>query len=369
VARQGRGHSVTSASRSPYPIRPYGPPPRWSRRRKLRLARTGAILLTLIILIWLLARSCGSDTVVSTSNSTTTTRPRVTTTTASPVTLTAAKTPRPLPAPHYDAPAVDLGGKELIMGGLDRNRSSKTAVWSFDPATGMTTTAGVLARSAHGSAAAAIGGKVFVFGGSIATKAFAEIQEFDPATRTSKVVGRLPSARTDFTAVTDPSGPMTYLVGGWDGKQPATQILSTLDGTTFQPVAALPEPVVDPAVVLAGSTIWVFGGSWNDVASASIQKIDIVGGNAQVVGKMSSPISNAMAFAIDGSVFLAGGKVDATRSSDVSHFDPATSTLTPVAKLPAGLSDSSVSVSGATAYLFGGLTPRVTSQILTLSSS
>jgi hypothetical protein len=84
---------------------------------------------------------------------------------------------------------------------------------------------------------------------------------------------------------------------------------------------------------------------------------------------MSTPITNAMAFAIDGSVFLAGGKVDATRSSDVSHFDPATSTLTPVAKLPAGLSDSSVSVSGRSAFLFGGLTPRVTSQILTLSST
>ena len=187
-------------------------------------------------------------------------------------------------------------------------------------------TAGTLAKAAHGAGAAAIGGKVFAYGGSVGTTAFSDIQQFDPATRRSTLAGKLPQARTEFTAVTDPTAPMTYLVGGWDGRQPTDEVLSTLDGTTFQPVASLPEPVIDPAVVLAGDTIWVFGGTWNNVASSSIQKIDVKAGNAQVVGKMAAPITNAMAFAIDGVVFLAGGKVNGTRSADVSRFDPSTST-------------------------------------------
>jgi hypothetical protein len=359
---------VTSP-RSPSPIRPLGwTPPRWSRRRKLRLARSGAILLTLLIVIWALARSCGSDEVTTTS-STSTTTPRATSTTTPPLSLTVARAPKGLPAPHYDAPAVDLDSKILIMGGLDKNRSSKTAVWSYDPTTGVTSPAGTLAKATHGAGAAAIGGKVFVYGGSVGTTAFSDIQQFDPATRRSTLVGKLPQARTEFTAVTDPTGPMTYLVGGWDGKQPTDEVLSTLDGTTFQPVASLPEPVINPAVVLAGDTIWVFGGTWNNVASASIQKIDIKGGSAQVVGKMGSPITNAMAFAVDGVVFLAGGKVNGTRSSDVSRFDITSATLTPIAKLPSPLSDSTVATQDRGAYLFGGLAPTVTNQIVTLAAA
>ncbi len=357
--------------RSSYPLRPVGGiPPGWSRRRKLRLARTGAILLTLIIVIWALAQSCGSDD-VTTSSTTTTAKvaQKATTTTTPPLGLTVARAPKGLPAPHYDAPSITVDSKILIMGGLDKNRSSKTAVWSFDPATGATTAAGTLAKAAHGAGGAAIGGKVLVYGGSVGTTAFSDIQQFDPATRRSTLAGKMPQARTEFTAVTDPTGPMTYLVGGWDGKQPTDEVLSTLDGTTFQPVASLPEPVIDPAVVLAGDIIWVFGGTWNNVASSSIQKIDVKAGNAQVVGKMAAPITNAMAFAIDGVVFLAGGKVNGTRSADVSRFDPTTSTLTPIAKLPTPLSDSTVAVQGRTAYLFGGLAPNVTNQIVTLTAA
>jgi hypothetical protein len=318
--------------------------------------------------IWTLAQSCGSGD-ESTSSTTTTTRPKVTTTTTPPLGLTVARAPKGLPAPHYDAPAVDVGSSVLIMGGLDKNRSSKTAVWSYDPATGVTTAAGTLAKAAHGAGAAAVNGKVFVYGGSVGTTAFSDIQQFDATTKRSTLVGKLPQARAEFTAVTDPTGPMTYLVGGWDGHQPTDEVLSTLDGTTFQPVASLPEPVIDPAVVLAGDTIWVFGGTWNNVASSSIQKIDVKAGNAQVVGKMAAPITNAMAFAVDGVVFLAGGKVNGTRSASVSRFDPSASTLTPIANLPTPLSDSSVAVQGRTAYLFGGLAPNVTNQIVTLTAA
>jgi hypothetical protein len=359
---------VTSP-RSSYPIRPLGGAPRWSRRRKLRLARTGAILLTLIIVIWALAQSCGSGDVATSSSTTTTAKPKVTTTTAAPLGLTVVRAPRGLPAPHYDAPSIDVDSNVLIMGGLDRNRSSKTAVWSYDPATGVTTTAGTLAKATHGSGAATVGGKLFVFGGSVGTTAFSDIQQFDPATRRSSLVGKLPEARTEFTAVTDPTAPMTYLVGGWDGHQPTDEVLSTLDGTTFQPVASLPEPVIDPAVVLNGDTIWVFGGTWNNVASASIQKIDIKAGNAQLVAKMAAPITDAMAFAVDGVVFLAGGKVNGARSSTVSRFDPSTLALTPIAKLPTPLSTATVAVQGHVAYLFGGLAPNVTNQIVTLTAA
>ena len=69
---------AVSDRRTTMPLRPIGssgrrPGPRFSRRRKLRLARTAAILLTLILLISWLAQSCGDDGEVATDDATTTT--------------------------------------------------------------------------------------------------------------------------------------------------------------------------------------------------------------------------------------------------------------------------------------------------------
>ena len=351
-----------------------GPGARWSRKRKFRLARTGVILLTLILVFTWLTKSCGDDSEVATDDSTTTTA--APTTTAPPnLTLAAAQAPKGLPSAHSDAPAVtnglpgQAGSPILILGGVDKSKSSKTAVWAYDPATGSTTSAGVLKKATHSSAAALVGDAVLLFGGSVGPRPLPDVQRYDPATQKTTIIGQMPTKRSEFGAVVDPEGPMVYLVGGFDGADPTNDILATLDGTTFQKVATLAEPVRHPAVVLSGSTIWVFGGEWDDVSSASIQKIDILTGQTEVFGKMQTPISHAMGFTIEDEIFLAGGRVAGGRSNEVRRFDPETGAFTVVTTLPSNLSDSSVATSGRTAYLFGGLAPTATNKIVTIAAT
>jgi hypothetical protein len=277
-----------SNQRTTMPLRPIGslgrrPGARFSRRRKMRLARSGAILLTLVLVISWIARSCGDDEEVATSDATTTTV-APTTTTAPLLNLIAAPAAKGLPGPHSDAPAVTDGATILILGGVDKAKSSKTAVWAYDPATGTTTTAGALKKAAHSSAAAMLGEAALVFGGSVGPRPLADVQRYDPVAKTTTIVGQMPTKRSEFGAVVDPEGPMIYLVGGFDGAEPTNDVLATLDGTSFQKVATLAEPVRNPAVVLSGSTVWVFGGEWDDLATASIQKVDIKTGTAEVFG-------------------------------------------------------------------------------------
>jgi hypothetical protein len=167
--------------------------------------------------------------------------------------------------------------------------------------------------------------------------------------------------------ITDPAGPTLYVVGGWNGTDPTNDVLSSVDGVTFQVRSQLLEPVRSAAVAQQGNQLWVFGGQWNDVPTASIQRIDLASGKAEVVAKLPAPLTNAMAFTIGDTVYLAGGRVGTARSAEIRRFDPDTFTFTPVANLPVTLSDSGVAVIGNVAYLIGGLTPSPTAQVYTVS--
>jgi hypothetical protein len=125
--------------------------------------------------------------------------------------------------------------------------------------------------------------------------------------------------------------------------------------------------VRSPAVALLGDDLWVFGGEWNNVQSASIQRVDLKTKTATSVAQMAAGVSHAMAFVLNDTVFLTGGRVGGARSNEIRRFDPTTFTLTAAGTLQSNLSDASVAVVGGSAYLLGGLAPLATAQIQQLS--
>lgn len=351
-----------------------GRPPRrggWSSFspvRKFRLIRSGVILLVLIILIATLVSKCGDDSpAVNSSTTTTTTKAKATTTTAAPLELTASLLGKGLPSDHYQAQAVTVGGKVLVMGGLSAKKSSTSVVWSFDPATGTTTQTGSLTATLNNAAVVAFGDTAYVIGGATPKGAIDTIQSYEPGAKTATVVGKLPSPRTDATAVVDPKTSAVYLVGGWDGTNPTNDILMSTDGITFTPVVALAEPVRFASAAIHDGALWVFGGEWNNAASGSIQRIDLAKREAKVVAQMPAPISHAMGFTIDGNIFVAGGRVGGGRSNEIRRFDPETFTFTDAGKLTSNLSDAAIAVVDKSAYVLGGLAPLATRQIQRLS--
>jgi len=357
------------------PVRPIGYPPRrggwnsFSPRRKFRLIRTGVIALFLIIVIATLVSRCGGSDPSGTSQGTTTTtaKSKATTTTAAPLDLSASLVGKGLTSERYQAQAVTVDGKVLIMGGLSSKKSSTSAIWSFDPATGSTTQTGSLTGPLNNAAVAAFGDTAYVIGGATPRQPVATIQAYRTGDKEATDVGNLPSPRTDAVAVADPSTRAIYLVGGWDGTNPTNDVLMSTDGITFTPVVALAEPVRYPSAAIADGALWVFGGEWNNTASGSIQRIDLTKREAKVVAQMPAPVSHAMGFTIDGNIFLAGGRVGGGRSNEIRRFDPETFTFTEAGKLTSNLSDAAVAVVGRSAYVLGGLAPLDTRQIQHLS--
>jgi hypothetical protein len=236
----------------------------------------------------------------------------------------------------------------LVAGGIDAQQSTSSAIFHVGPAS--SATVGSLAVATHDAAAATIGSRKLVFGGG-AQRVGDAVQLLDSRGDAS-VIGHLPHPRADLAAVV--AGSAAFLAGGYDGVSASRDVLATNDGLAYRVIAQLPEGVRYPAVAALGSAIYVFGGEWAGVPSASIQMIDTRTGHASIVGHLPAPRTQAAAFTLDGSVYLAGGLVGGKPSFDVLRFDPSTDGLARAGSLPAPVANAAVASFGDTAYLAGG---------------
>ena len=193
-------------------------------------------------------------------------------------TLVARAAPTPLPAPISGESVVAMPGGPLILGGLDSSSASVSGVFQLDAGSGRLHEVGALSGPLHDAAAAALGDQVLVFGGGTATSTDA-VQAL-PAPggavasgTTARQVGRLPTVRSDLSAVT--VGGRAYVLGGYDGSKPIDSVLQTADGRSFTQVATLPAPARYMAVAALGGRIYAFGGETaSGGASDAIQEVD-----------------------------------------------------------------------------------------------
>jgi len=257
-----------------------------------------------------------------------------------------------LPAPTSAASAVAIGGKIYLAGGLTPTGGSSAAILRIDPSSGSVASSGALAQPGHDAAAAALGDRAVVFGGGeVASTAAA--QSFGSG-GTASPAGALPGPRSDLgAAVVDGRA---YLVGGYDGHLAQPEVLSTADGHSFTPVAALPQPVRYPAVAAAGSSVYAFGGEdVGGTAVAAIQRIDPARRSASVVGRLPIATSHATAVTLGGDIYVAGGRARGGPVDTVWRYDPRHGTVSRAPPLPLPLSDMAVAAPTAdTAYLLGG---------------
>jgi hypothetical protein len=333
-------------------------------------------LVILAVQAWIALRSANDHpvrtvaTAVATSPGATGATAPGASTTASTV-LAAAVTIRPmtaqLRAPVSRSVAVADGADVLIAGGLNAAKHSITNVMRFDPATGNTTALGRLAIAVHDSAGAVLTGRVVVFGGGTDTGETDVVQAFSHADRVASRIGHLPHPRSDHVAVAD--GSRALIVGGFDGSQPALDILATSDGTSFDVVAQLAQPVRYPAAAVVARTLYVFGGEWNGKVASAIQAVDLTTGATRVSGQLPGPLAHAVAVTLNGRVYLAGGRTGTAGYQNVVWaFDPTNEVVHQVGRLPSPESDASATAIGSTAYLCGGEDPATRSAIVAFTN-
>ena len=298
----------------------------------------------LVIVVWATRGSGGGNAVGGTASTTRTTL--------------VARTATPLPAPISGEAVVAMPGGPLILGGLDSTSASVGGVFQMDTGTGKLHEAGELSGPLHDAAAAALGGQVLVFGGG--TEASTDAVQALPAPggavapgTTAHTIGRLPTVRSDLSAVT--IGSHAYVLGGYDGSKPIDSVLQTSDGKSFTQVATLPDPARYMAVAALGGRIYAFGGETaSGGAGDAIQEVDPRARTARVVGHLPQAISHAGAVVLGGHVYVLGGDAGGRASDAIWRFEPGSGTVKPAGRLPVAVAGGGAATVGSTGYLIGG---------------
>jgi len=321
---------------------------RAGRRSRLRLAAALAVVAVLLAAVVALARSGSHRTGGSGDPTSATAR----------VKLVAALAPYRLPAPVSAESVVGLSGGALIAGGLDSGESSVGGVFRLDPASGRLSEAGSLSGPLHDAAAAVLGKRLLIFGGG-AEASGDEVQALPlsdgtvAANATAEAAGRLPTVRSDLSAVT--LGGRAYVLGGYDGRAPLASVLATSDGSGFEAVAKLPQPARYLAVAALGGRIYAFGGELaNGEASDAIRVVDTGTGTARVVGHLPRALSHASAIALGGRAYVLGGEAGGTPSDRIWRFDPRSGRVSAAGRLPLAVAGGAAAVVGSSGYLIGG---------------
>jgi hypothetical protein len=150
-------------------------------------------------------------------------------------------------------------------------------------------------------------------------------------------------------------GGTIYLIGGYDGLIPRTEIYATTDGTTFHKVANLPVGLRYPAVAAAGGVIIIAGGQRAGGPSADIFSFSPTDGSVNKIGRLPSPVSEASAFTINDTVYVVGGVgPGGTAVTSATAIDPVTGRVVPQHPMTQAASDMSVAQGSDNAILVGG---------------
>jgi hypothetical protein len=247
------------------------------------------------------------------------------------------------------------GSGFLVLGGLATGDTSTSRIVDVDPVSGASQITGHLDLAVHDSAGAAIGGRFFVFGGG-STSTVSVVQAF--AAGVTNEVARLPEARSDLSSASLDG--TTYIVGGFNGSAMTPDVLATVDGLSFRPVADLAVPVRYAAVAALANTLWVVGGVTSTSEGGTptetdvVQKVNLLTGQVTVTGRLAQPLGHATALVLDGQIFVLGGRSGTAPSAVIWRLDPTSGVLAPAGQLPGPVSDAGSVTVGGVGYLVGG---------------
>jgi N-acetylneuraminic acid mutarotase len=170
-----------------------------------------------------------------------------------------------LPGPRSDSAATTVGVTAYVVGGFNGSRMDRAVVATT---TGRTfRTVAHLKQGVRYPAVAALAGKIYVLGGELATTEGTStgpqsrlVQQVDPKTGRTRIVGKLPWGIGHAMAFT--LGGRLFLAGGRRGTQ-ATARMWTVNpaNARLTPAGRLPQAISDSAVASDGPRVVVlFGG-------------------------------------------------------------------------------------------------------------
>jgi len=209
-----------------------------------------------------------------------------------------------LPAPLQDPSYAVARRSVLLLGGLTASDTSTDT----EVATGFHggRVIGQLPSVRHDTAAAALGGSVYVFGGGNGPSQLSDIVRVDPATGASRLVGHLPAASSDSTAAV--AGGTAYIVGGYTGTHWLDTIVAYRPGGTAHVVAHLPQTLRYAAVTAVENAVVIAGGSLENGTASDRVLAYVPGHGVTSVGRLPAPTTHAAAATLGGTAYVIGGR-------------------------------------------------------------
>lgn len=249
-----------------------------------------------------------------------------------------------------------VGKKVYLFGGNctdESNKKTKTdKIDVYDSENNKTTTiAATLPTPVLGHACAAVGTKVYIFGGYGSTT-LDRIDIFDTETETIRTCSTvLPNALCDISAAA--VGTKIYIFGG---SQTKIYEFDTETETIRTCSAVLPVSIWGIAAATVGTKVYLFGGYGSSFSNA-IYEFDTVGNKVTKLSATLPIYANGIAAAAFGTnVYLFGGGLNYNGKSDaIIVFDAGTGTVETLAtSLPNACTYIAAAIIGAKVYLFGG---------------
>ncbi|MHB8657090.1 MAG: kelch repeat-containing protein [Solirubrobacteraceae bacterium] len=260
-----------------------------------------------------------------------------------------------LPAAVQDAATTSLGAAALSLGGLnsadasvsDELRTSSSGVRALNP----------LPLAVHDAAAAALAGRVYLFGGG--EPSHSQIWAIGVA-GSATLAGQLPAAASDVGAAT--IGSTAYVVGGYTGTTPLDTIVSWSGSGTANVVGHLPHPVRYAAVAASAGRLVIAGGTDGTTATSDVFVFDPAARRLTRIATLPQPLTHAAAVALSpssGLVYLLGGRGSdlGTQTTRILAVDALSGQLTQAGSLPVALSDAGVALAGPDVIVVGGRRP------------
>jgi N-acetylneuraminic acid mutarotase len=163
-----------------------------------------------------------------------------------------------LPTVRSDLSAVTIGNRAYVLGGYDGTAPLDSVLSTADGSSFSQVT--TLPSPARYLATAALGGKIYAFGGETASGGTSDaIREVDPQAGTAQTIGHMPQPLSHAGAIV--LGGSIYVLGGEDGGTVSDRVWRFEPASRkLVPAGRLPSPVAAGAATTVGSTGYLIGG-------------------------------------------------------------------------------------------------------------
>jgi N-acetylneuraminic acid mutarotase len=233
----------------------------------------------------------------------------------------------PIPLPRVSAAGATLGNRIFILGGIDSTGVVTASVQSFDVGKDSWATYAPLTmgRALHG--AAAVNGRLYVFGGTTSGGPTRTVEIYEPSRNAWTFGPEMPIGRWGHSALG--IGNDIFLVGGYvrddQGSRPTPQIdVYSTTARSWRSLTPLKESVHQPALVTIGAEFYILGGRTGagraQTATARCLAYNPRTGSTRTIPPLSTARAGAKAIRSGKYILLVGGVEAHSLSSTIEVY-------------------------------------------------